>query len=142
MSELYGLRPVQLESVSSLSGDDSEKHKLNAALPQIFAACKQYYLSNPDMTGAELYAFVCRCIQHLRLALRSAQKHLMQCLTRSDDWNPVILILTVVCNLHMGVLCSFCMLVMQLIAFQAAGQMGDERQEVWTCSTSLCYMLQ
>ncbi|KAL0022533.1 hypothetical protein WJX79_009701 [Trebouxia sp. C0005] len=39
-------------------GDDAEKHKLNAALEQVFNDCKQHYLSNPSMTGAEFFEFV------------------------------------------------------------------------------------
>lgn len=39
-------------------GDDAEKHKLNAALEQVFNKCKQHYLSNPSMTGAEFFKLV------------------------------------------------------------------------------------
>ncbi len=42
------------------AGDDQRKHDLAAALPQIFTKCKQFYQSRPDMTGAELYDFVCK----------------------------------------------------------------------------------
>ena len=41
-------------------GDDPEKHKLAAALPVIFDACKAAYSAAPDMTGAEFYSLVCR----------------------------------------------------------------------------------
>ena len=30
-------------------------------LPKIFATCKRHYLANPDQTGAEFCAFVCKC---------------------------------------------------------------------------------
>ena len=43
-----------------VAGDDQAKHDLAAALPQIFTVCKQFYQSRPSMTGAELYAFVCK----------------------------------------------------------------------------------
>ncbi|EIE22222.1 aminopeptidase [Coccomyxa subellipsoidea C-169] len=46
-------------------GNDPEKNKLSAALPKIFKKCKAEYQSRPDMTGAELYAFVLRtCQEH------------------------------------------------------------------------------
>lgn len=43
-----------------VAGGDQAKHDLAAALPQIFTVCKQFYLSRPSMTGAELYDFVCK----------------------------------------------------------------------------------
>ena len=42
------------------AGDDQAKHKLASILPQIFTVCKEFYQSRPNMTGAELYAFVCK----------------------------------------------------------------------------------
>ena len=48
-------------SARATTGDDPKKLQLAAALPKIFAACKRHYLANPDQTGAEFYAFVCKC---------------------------------------------------------------------------------
>jgi hypothetical protein len=48
------------EGTLHVAGEDEEQHKLAAVLPGIFTACKQEYLSRPDMTGAELYAYVCK----------------------------------------------------------------------------------
>ena len=48
-------------SVYTNTGDDPQKQQLAAVLPKIFAICKRHYLANPDQTGAEFYAFVCRC---------------------------------------------------------------------------------
>ncbi|KAL3152550.1 hypothetical protein ABBQ32_001577 [Trebouxia sp. C0010 RCD-2024] len=39
-------------------GNDEEKHKLNAALSEVFKVCKQHYLANPSTTGADFFAFV------------------------------------------------------------------------------------
>ncbi|KAL3142258.1 hypothetical protein ABBQ38_002600 [Trebouxia sp. C0009 RCD-2024] len=39
-------------------GHDEEKHKLNAALAEVFKVCKQHYLANPSTTGADFFAFV------------------------------------------------------------------------------------
>jgi len=41
-------------------GDDKEKHRLASTLPVVFKACKDYYLSNPTITGAEFFEFVKR----------------------------------------------------------------------------------
>ena len=41
-----------------LAGEDQEKHNLNTALEEVFVACKQHYLSNPSMTGAEFFEYV------------------------------------------------------------------------------------
>lgn len=38
-------------------GDDPLKHALCAALPLQFEAVRAHFLTNPDITGAELYAF-------------------------------------------------------------------------------------
>lgn len=46
-------------------GDDPQKLQLAAVLPKIFAICKRHYLANPDQTGAQFYAFVCKtCEEH------------------------------------------------------------------------------
>ena len=42
------------------AGNDKEKHKLNAALERVFKDCKQHYLSDPGMTGAAFFEFVCK----------------------------------------------------------------------------------
>ena len=42
------------------AGNDQAKHDLALALPHIFAVCKEFYVSRPDMTGADLYDFVCK----------------------------------------------------------------------------------
>ena len=39
---------------TGLTGQDLEKHKLNAALESVFKACKQHYLSDPSITGAHI----------------------------------------------------------------------------------------
>lgn len=41
-----------------IAGGDQEKHKLNAALEQVFQVCKQHYLANPSQTGADFFDFV------------------------------------------------------------------------------------
>lgn len=38
-------------------GDDPQKKKLVADLPRVFAQVQAFYRTNPDMTGAALYAF-------------------------------------------------------------------------------------
>ena len=40
------------------AGKDQEKHKLNAALEEVFLACKKHYMSNPSITGAEFFDYV------------------------------------------------------------------------------------
>jgi Xaa-Pro dipeptidase len=42
-------------------GDDPEKHRLCSDLPRIFDLIKQHFNGNPDVTGAELYAFAQGC---------------------------------------------------------------------------------
>ena len=46
--------------VRMLAGNDPNKLQLAAVLPKTFAICKREYLRNPDQTGAEFYAFVCK----------------------------------------------------------------------------------
>jgi Xaa-Pro aminopeptidase len=46
-------------------GDDRHKLRLCADLPTAFDAGKAYYESHPDVTGAELYAFVQDCAESL-----------------------------------------------------------------------------
>lgn len=50
--------PVTARAIPAVTGDDAEKHNLNAALEQVFNKCKQHYLSNPSMTGAEFFKLV------------------------------------------------------------------------------------
>lgn len=45
-------------SCASFAGHDEEKHKLNDAMTEVFAVCKQHYLANPSITGADFFAFV------------------------------------------------------------------------------------
>ena len=40
------------------SGHDEEKQKLNDALAEVFAVCKQHYLADPSISGADFFAFV------------------------------------------------------------------------------------
>ncbi len=42
------------------AGNDQEKHKLAETLPAVFKACKNHYLSNPAITGADFFEFVKR----------------------------------------------------------------------------------
>ena len=53
--------------VHTIAGNDPQKLRLAAVLPKIFAICKREYLANPDQTGAEFYAFVCKCVPRHRL---------------------------------------------------------------------------
>ncbi|MFS4103402.1 M24 family metallopeptidase [Streptomyces sp. PD-S100-1] len=41
-------------------GDDPVKHRLRADLPEVFAAGKRHFASNPEITGAALHAEVAR----------------------------------------------------------------------------------
>lgn len=40
-------------------GSDPARHALIAALPQVFEETRAHFNANPDITGAELYAFAC-----------------------------------------------------------------------------------
>ena len=42
----------------NLAGEDPGKHELNAALEEVFKVCKQHYLSNPSINGADFFDFV------------------------------------------------------------------------------------
>jgi len=44
-------------------GDDPQKSQLCQDLPKIFDALKQYYDTNPEVTGAELYAYAHQCAE-------------------------------------------------------------------------------
>ena len=46
------------------AGDDNEKLKLARTLPVVFEKCKEHYLSNPAITGADYFEYVKRYALH------------------------------------------------------------------------------